>query len=286
MRRAMYLSLRLRRIVVAASTASLSLALLSACATPPPDADTEAVAAYDEVNDPLEPFNRYVFEVNLALDKLLVRPIAEIYRGALPQPVQDGVRNSLDNLDVPRSFVNDLLQGEVDRAGESFARFGGNTLYGVGGIFDVMKGEKDSPPEAGIPPHEEDLGQTLAVWGAPEGPYLMLPLLGPSSTRHAVGRVGDSFINPVSYIVNNEHRLGFSLLRTGLSGIDLRARNIETLDDIERSSIDYYAAIRSLYRQNRAAKIANGKTPATPLPDLSGEFEEDRQAERVSAASE
>ena len=282
----MYLSLALRRIVAVLSTCSLSAVLLAACATPPPESDADARATYDEINDPLEPLNRYVFEVNLALDKLLVRPVAEIYRGTLPQPVRDGVRNSLDNLDVPRTFVHDMLQGEVDRAGESFARFGGNTLYGVAGIFDVMKGAEGTPPEAGIPPHEEDFGQTLAVYGAPEGPYLMLPLLGPSSTRHAIGRVGDSFINPISYAVNNEHRLGFSILRTGLSGLDLRSRNIETLDDIERSSIDYYAALRSLYRQNRAAKISNGKAPATSLPDLSSEFEEDRGAERVSAVTE
>jgi phospholipid-binding lipoprotein MlaA len=282
----MYLSNALRRATNVCLGAVICVPLLTACAMPPPEDDAEALESYREVNDPLEPFNRYVFEVNLALDKLLVRPVAEIYRGTLPQPVQDGVRNSLDNLDVPLTFINDLLQGEVERAGQSFGRFGGNTLYGVAGVFDVMKGAKGTPPEAGVPPHEEDLGQTFAVWGMPEGPYLMLPVLGPSSMRHTLGRVGDSFMDPVSYIPNDEHRLGFTVIRKGLSGIDLRARNIETLDDIERSSIDYYAAIRSLYRQNRAAKIANGRAPATPLPDLSSEFEEDQGEERVSAASE
>lgn len=286
MRSAMFLTLLLRHLRSIASASLIGAVGLAGCAYPPADGDVDAKAAYEEVNDPFEPFNRYVFEVNLAMDKLVVRPVAEIYRGTLPQPVRDGVRNSLENLDVPRTFIHDLLQGEVDRAGNSFARFGGNTLYGVGGIFDVMKGQKGTPPEAGIPPHEEDLGQTLAVWGAPEGPYMMLPVLGPSSLRHTIGRVGDSFINPVSYALNNEHRLGFSILRTGLGGLDLRARNIETLDDIERSSIDYYAAIRSLYRQNRAAKISNGRVPATSLPDLSGEFEEDLAAERVSAVTE
>lgn len=282
----MFMTLLHRHLRAFASTLLFASLALAGCATPPVDGDADAKAAYDEVNDPFEPFNRYVFEVNLAVDKLVLRPVAEIYRGTLPQTVRDGVRNTTANLEVPRTFVHDLLQGEVDRAGQSFARFGGNTLYGVGGFYDVMKGQKGTPPEAGIPPHEEDLGQTLAVWGAPEGPYMMLPVLGPSSMRHTIGRVGDSFINPISYAVNNEHRLGFSILRTGLSGIDLRARNIETLDDIERSSIDYYAAIRSLYRQNRASKIANGRIPASSLPDLSGEFEEDLATERVSAVTE
>ena len=282
----MYLSFALRRLTSGCLSAAFCLPLLFACATQPASDDQEAVEAYDEANDPFEPFNRYVFAVNLALDKLLVRPVAEVYRGVLPQPVQDGVRNSLDNLDIPLTFMNDLLQGETERAGQSFARFGGNTLYGIAGVFDVMRGSPDSPPEAGIPPHEEDLGQTLAVWGVPEGPYLMLPVLGPSSLRHTIGRVGDSFMDPVGYIPNDEHRLGFSLARKGLSGLDLRARNIETLDDIERSSIDYYAAIRSLYRQNRASQIANGRAPTTPLPDLSSEFEEDSGEERVSAVSE
>lgn len=282
----MVLTLLHRHLRTIGSTILLASLALSGCTLPPSDGDADAKAAYREVNDPFEPFNRYVFEVNLAMDKLVVRPVAEIYRGALPQLVRDGVRNSMDNLDVPRTFVHDLLQGEIERAAQSAARFGGNTLYGVGGIHDVMKGQKGTPPEAGIPPHEEDLGQTLAVWGAPEGPYMMLPVLGPSSMRHTLGRVGDSFLNPISYAVKNEHRLGFSILRTGLSGLDLRARNIETLDDIERSSIDYYAAIRSLYRQNRASKIANGKTPATALPDLSADLEEDLSAERVSAVSE
>lgn len=247
---------------------------VAGCATAPPADDEDAVAAYREANDPLEPLNRYFFEVNLGLDKLLLRPIAEIYRGALPRGVQDSVRNVVNNLDTPVTFIHDVLQGEEKRAGESFGRFATNTFIGVGGLFDVAAGDNENG-EGGIPYHEEDLGQTFAVYGAGEGPYLMLPLLGPSNVRDLAGRVGDSFLDPVQYALSNEHRTGFSIARFAAGGIDTRARNIETLDDIERTSIDFYATVRSLYRQQRNAEIANGRPTTAPLPIMSSEFELD-----------
>ena len=231
----------------------------------PPSSDKEAVAAYNEANDPFEPMNRYFFEVNLFLDRLFLRPVAEIYRGATPQLVQDGVRNVLNNLDTPLTFVHDVLQGEKERASDSAGRFLTNTFYGVGGAFDIAAGEGEGRKN-GIPYHSEDMGQTLAVYGMEPGPYLMLPVLGPSNFRDALGKIGDSIIDPVQFIVADEHRMGFSMFRNGARALDSRARNIETLDDIERDAIDFYATIRSLYRQHRAAEIANGKPVKTQMP--------------------
>ena len=268
-------------------SAVIALSWLAAgCASAPPASDKDAVAAYAEANDPIEPLNRYIFELNIGADKLLIRPLAEIYRGALPQGAQDSVRNMTGNLNTPLTFLHDLLQGETERAGQSFGRFTGNTFLGVGGLFDVMAGEEGKDIEAGIPHHSEDLGQTLAVWGASEGPFIMLPILGPSNLRDSIGIVGDSFLDPARFLVDEKNRVGFTVLRRGLRGIDQRARNIETLDDIERNSIDYYATVRSLYRQYRTAQIANGRTPDYPLPEMSGDFEDDIEEERVSSAVE
>jgi phospholipid-binding lipoprotein MlaA len=245
---------------------------ISACASRPPADDKEAVAAYEEANDPLEPLNRYLFEVNLAIDRLFLRPVAEIYRGVAPKLVQDGIRNGLNNLDTPLTFIHDVLQGEEKRAANSTGRFLANTFYGVGGVFDIAAGEGEAGRKHGIPHHSEDLGQTLAVYGVEPGPYLMLPLLGPSNVRDAIGKVGDSFIDPVQFIVDDKNRLGFSLARGGLRGLDSRARNIETLDDIERDAIDFYATVRSLYRQHRAAEIANGRQVELDAPGTSGQL--------------
>ncbi len=253
------------------------VALAAGCATPPPSGDPEALAAYEEANDPLEPLNRYVFEVNRGLDMLVVRPAAEVYRGLIPEVARDSVRNFLDNLSAPVVLVNDLLQGEVDRAGQTFGRFLANTFIGVGGLFDVV-------PD--IEHHDEDFGQTLAVWGAPEGPYLVLPLLGPSPLRDTIGLVPDFYIDPVSLYAGNTDRRWIRTARFALDGIDTRSRNIESLDDIERTSIDFYATVRSLYRQRRADEIRNGRPgPSAPLLDISTDFEEDDGEDKVSVTA-
>ncbi len=277
-----------------APTAWLKLAIagliaavaLTGCATPPPADDKEAVAAYKEANDPLEPLNRYFFEVNRGLDHLFIRPVSEIYRGTLPDNARDSVRSFINNLETPGIFVHDVLQGETDRAWQSFGRFTTNTAVGPLGLNDIAAGENPEKPEAGIPFHDEDLGQTLAVWGVGSGPYLMLPLLGPSNVRDAIGRALNFYINPINYAVPEKNRFGFAFARTAVSGIDIRSRNIESFDEIERGAIDFYATVRSLYRQYRASEIANGRGPANPLPEMSEELEEDNEAERVSSASE
>jgi phospholipid-binding lipoprotein MlaA len=274
-------ALVMRTKILLAALAALVAA--TGCATPPPANDREAMAAFKEANDPLEPLNRYVFEVNRGLDHLFLRPVAEIYRGALPDHARNSVRSFVNNLETPNIFIHDILQGEMGRAGDSFGRFATNTFVGPLGLNDVAAGDNANNPEAGIAYHGEDMGQTLAVWGVSPGPYLMLPLLGPSNVRDAVGLTINFYINPVNYLVRKENRFAFSAGRGAIRAVDTRSRNIESFDEIERGAIDFYATVRSLYRQYRVSEIGNGRGPANPLPEMSEEFEEDNKAERVSS---
>jgi phospholipid-binding lipoprotein MlaA len=225
----------------------------------PPVVTTDRVTEPDE-NDPFEGSNRFFFDVNQALDEVLLRPVAEVYRAVLPDFAQDGVRNFLNNLNSPVIFANDLLQGEGDRAGTTLLRFGLNTTIGVGGLFDVAT-------DMGHPYHDEDFGQTLAVWGVNDGPYFYFLILGPSSARDFTGFVVDRGLDPLTYVGWGDDYEWVPLTRAVVNVIDLRARNIETLDEIERTSVDYYASIRSLYRQSRADAIRNGQ-PSPDLPDF------------------
>jgi phospholipid-binding lipoprotein MlaA len=238
---------------------ALSIAISSGCATAPEPSDTESYAEFRAINDPLEPLNRTVFGFNRALDAMFLRPFADFYRLLLPPPFQRGVHNFLANLRSPVILVNDLLQGEWERAGTTTRRFIVNTTVGVGGLGDPAS-------DFGFPAHNEDFGQTLAVWGLPEGPFLMLPVIGPSNPRDATGLAVDSLIiDPLGLLntmgAEDDWLPTFSLVRFGMTAIDTRAQNIEELDDLEKSSLDFYAAIRSLYRQFRTAEIHQGQPP-------------------------
>jgi phospholipid-binding lipoprotein MlaA len=229
------------------------------CATPPDPSDKEAYAEYEALNDPLEPLNRAVFQVNLAIDAMFLRPWADFYRLMLPPPFREGVHNILTNLRSPVILANDLLQGEFDRAGTTTGRFLINSTLGVGGLADWAT-------DFGLPYHNEDFGQTLAVWGSPEGPFLMLPLLGPSNPRDAAGLAVDSTIlDPFGALntfgASSEWMVTMSYVRWGMTAIDARAQNVDELDDLQKSSLDYYAALRSLYRQFRNAEIYQGHPP-------------------------
>ena len=222
---------------------------------------TTQQVAEEDTNDPFEGSNRVFFEVNQVLDDILLRPVAIGYRAVVPDFARDGVRNFMNNLNSPVIFANDLFQGEGDRAGDTLLRFGINSTIGIGGLFDIAK-------ELGHPYHDEDFGQTLAVWGVGEGPYFYFPLMGPSTARDFTGFVVDRGLDPLTYVNWGDDDLEYvPIARTVLNVIDLRSRNIETLDDIERSSVDYYASIRSLYRQSRADAIRNG-APSQDLPDF------------------
>jgi phospholipid-binding lipoprotein MlaA len=205
-----------------------------------------------DVNDPFEGVNRVFFGLNEVVDDILLRPAAIVYRTIIPRYGRQRIRNVLNNLDSPVVFANDILQGEGDRAGDTLMRFLINSTFGVAGIWDVAT-------DWGHPFHDEDFGQTLAVWGVNEGPYLYFPLLGPSNPRDSVGRVVDIAFDPLTYVNWGDDYENVPLIRTAVNVIDLRSRNIETLDEIERSSVDYYASIRSLYRQVRNDAIRNGE---------------------------
>lgn len=227
---------------------------VSGCAT------TRAVEGPQEINDPFEPFNRLMFNTTLAIDKAVLRPTAIVYRAIFPQPIRDSVRNFLNNLDFPIIFTNDLLQGELARAKVTFVRTVVNTTVGIGGLFDVAD-------RWGFPRHREDFGQTLATLGIGEGPYLFIPLFGPANPRDLFGYGTDLFFQPLTYVDWGDKSY-IPFVRYGVDLIDLRARNIETLDEIEQTSLDYYASVRSLYRQSRNNEINNGASAVEDLPDF------------------
>ena len=237
----------------------LGLVLLAGCATPPSN-DPEALEASKEATDPLEPMNRYFFELNYAADELLFKPLAGWYYVALPNFAQDGVRNVLRNVRSPVVLANDIFQGEGDRAGVTVGRFLVNSTMGVGGLFDIAS-------RIGLDYHDEDFGQTLAIAGVGEGPYLMLPLLGPSNPRDAAGRVVDMLFDPLTYIGIFGGVDNIGLAAAVVDGLDTRARNLKTLDEIRKGSLDYYATIRSLYRQRRNDEINNGEAPVEGVGD-------------------
>lgn len=198
-------------------------------------------------NDPLEVPNRMFFAFNEAVDFMVIRPIAVTYRYIVPTGVRNSVRNFLRNLRTPVTLANDLLQGDLERAEATFARFLINSTVGLLGLFDIAA-------ESGIPYHDEDFGQTLGSYGAGEGFYLVLPILGPSNLRDAGGRIVDLLLDPLTYLAPTEVGLG----RAALTGVDFRSRNIDELDALKADSLDFYARIRSLYRQNRESEINNG----------------------------
>lgn len=212
-------------------------------------------------NDPYEHFNRQVFDFNRGVDKAVIKPVAEAYVEGVPVPVRDSLHNFFVNIDLPITFANDLLQGELERGSETFLRFTVNTTIGLGGLVDVATNEFHWPF------HTEDFGQTLAVWGVQEGPYLVLPIVGPDPPRDAAGQVVDIAFDPLTY-VNFHGAFWVSAGKAVLEGIDLRSRNLESLDSIERQSIDFYASVRSLYRQNRNNEIRNGAPDVSNLPNL------------------
>ena len=194
--------------------------------------------------------------------------MAELYVLILPDEGQEAVGNFLDNLRSPVVLANDLLQGEMKRAWITTKRLAINSTVGLGGTMDVAD-------KWGIKPHSEDLGQTFAVWGVPDGFYLVLPIFGPSNPRDAVGKFLDSYLDPVSHWLDNTHRDDWSTARTVVGGVDEFAGVMDDLQKLKETSIDYYAALRSISRQKRKAEIRNGAPSDAPLPDLKYDFNAD-----------
>lgn len=244
----------------------MALVMLVACASAPKN-DPEAVAEFQKLNDPIEPFNRGIFGFNQAIDRGIIKPVTDAYREIAPEELRRGVHNFLNNLRTPVILANSVLQGEIKRAAVTLVRFLINSTIGIAGFSDQAAG-------MGFEYYNEDFGQTLGAWGIPEGPYVMLPVLGPSNPRDAVGLIVDFFLDPINYWATNTDRQYVTISRTAVQGIDTRDQLWDTLNDLERSSIDFYAAIRSLYRQRRTDEIKNGGSPTKqPTPRFSGDFE-------------
>ena len=205
--------------------------------------------------DCFEGLNRVTFAINQSLDKVIFKPVAKGYR-SLPSPVRTGTSNALINLSSLITVPNNILQGEFKTAGVNTGRFAINTTVGILGIFDVAE-------KMGFSEYEkEDYGQTLGTWGVGAGCYLVLPVLGPSTVRDTVGSFinvlgGDPYYNASTH-GNNEYLSDSLYIKTKiLSGVDFRAKNLESIDNLEKNSMDFYASVRSLYLQDRQQKIAN-----------------------------
>lgn len=228
--------------------ASLCVSALTGCATRPPASDPDALAEYNETNDPLEPTNRVFYVINNGLDTILLRPAAQAYRFVFPQPVRTGVHNLLANLSTPVLLGNDILQAKPRRAGDTTMRFLINTTAGVVGVFDLAK-------DWGYPAHDADFGITLALWGLPEGPFLFLPVLGPSNPRDAVGFGVDTAMDPFTWVGQGAAVTALDWSRYVVSAVDQRERVLDAVDQIKKTALDPYATFRSLYRQHRASQI-------------------------------
>ncbi len=244
----------------AALVGTLSTAAFAEEATAP----RQQAQQSSDISDPFEYVNRGIFEVNIFLDEIALKPLAAWY-GVLPDRAREGTHNFLANLKTPWVAVNDAAQGEGSRFGTSVARFFINTLLGFFGTFDPAA-------HMGLPAHDEDAGQTFAVWGAGEGPYIMLPVFGPSNMRDTLGFAVDSFLDPVNFAASRSDKLDWApFARGALTGIDARQRNAQTIEDLKRSSTDYYATIRRVYTERRRAAIRNAAGSETiPVPRMSG----------------
>lgn len=249
-------SLNTSRTATLLLAAALTLSL-AACATPPTDPAERA--EFDKTNDPLEPFNRDVLDFNLWVNRNALTPVAREYVDLVPEGGRNAIRHFLDNLGEPIVFANNVLQGEFKRASDTAVRFVMNTTFGIGGTFDFAT-------KAGLEKQTGDFGQTLYSWGVDDGPYLVLPILGPSNPRDAVGFGVDSYGDPWGQLAGDFNYWYLGIVRGAVNGIDMWSRNMDNFDQLQKSAIDFYSELRTVFRQNRASVLRHGE-PA-PLPDL------------------
>ena len=236
-------------------TASLIAIMLTTSVNADTDGEISLSNKTKPVKDCFESLNRATFSLNMSLDKVIFKPIAKGYRN-LPSPVRTGTSNALNNISSLVTIPNNILQGEFKAAGINTGRLAINTTVGVLGIFDVAE-------KMGFSEYEkEDYGQTLGKWGVGAGCYMVIPVLGPSTVRDTVGSFlnvlgGDPYYN-VSTHGNNEYLTDKVYMTTKvISGIDFRAKNLQSIDNLEKNAMDFYASVRSLYLQDRQQKIAN-----------------------------
>ncbi len=236
-----FATLRSGAIAVAAA-ATLALA---GCASAPNT---------DSPPDPLEPANRAMLKMNDGVETVVVKPVDTVYRGVVPDVARKMLSNAHANIASPVTFVNDLLQGEPRRASETLMRFLINSTIGFGGLVDVASA-------GGIAVHDEDFGQTLAVWGVRPGPYLVVPLLGPSNFRDLVGTGVDVVTDPLFWLMGGPGS-SISTADAALQGSSLLITYDDARDDLDllrQSSVDFYEALRNVYHQHRQFEILNGR---------------------------
>ncbi|MDH3700212.1 MAG: VacJ family lipoprotein [Alphaproteobacteria bacterium] len=253
----------------------LAILMITGCAS----TKTEDPVANSEISDPIEPVNRVFFDFNIFLDRWLLRPVTRFYVNVVPEFLRLGIHNILDTVRLPVVAVNDLLQGEIERFGQTVGRFTVNVATGFG-ILDTA-GEL-------APGHEEDLGQTLAVWGVPGGPYLVLPFLGPTNIRDSIATAAETYGEPLGWVIDRYYNdtilYSYSGGRTALTILDKRAQVLGQIEELEKTSLDFYATIRSLYVQKRRDEIRNGdETDPLPIPEIT--FEPESEPKPVSQQS-
>jgi len=243
--------LRFQRALLASVLALLALRAVPAAAAADPDPlfdDEDELYADAGPWDPIEPLNRGVLRVNLVIDRWVLAPVVRAYDFVLPAPARRAVRRALVNIDSPAVVVNDLLQGSPIEAMVTLTRFGVNSTIGIAGLFD---------PAAALflPPHQTDFGETLALAGVPNGPYLVLPLVGPTTARNASGYAVDFLFRPTTYLLTPFAQIVWIGFTEGGTGFTTRAAHAEALEALEASAIDYYAALRSAWWQDSEAGV-------------------------------
>lgn len=257
------------RGALAVLTLAACLAPAAAFAQDAPAPETAPVAAapiepHDD-GDPWEGFNRAMFAAHEVADRAVLEPVARGYRAVTPSPVRNSVRAFLRNLQSPVIFANDLLQGEFERAGRTVVRFGLNSTVGFLGLFDPATG-------LGIERHDEDFGQTLGVWGVDSGPYIFIPLLGPSTLRDGAGRIVDNAFDPFNY-AQFENVETFRAARGAIGAVSARESVLDAVEGIRRDSMDPYASIRTSYLLLRQSAVQNGRGNVQDLPDFEDTYD-------------
>ena len=246
----------------------LIMACLSLGACSSPKQSDFTVDTGSVIYDPNENFNRKMMSFNMAVDHAVINPVIEGYRTVAPPPARSGIRNFLRNLRTPVNLANQILQGDLQGTHDTLVRGIVNTTVGLGGLFDVAGHE-------GIEYESEDFGQTLAVWGVGHGPYMVVPFIGASSLRDYSGYFVDSFADPLRWYLFNIDEKNIYYAKFGMDYLDIRDSLYDTLSELERSSFDYYAAVRSTYYQHRRALVYDNKpASSTELPDIP-DFDDD-----------
>jgi phospholipid-binding lipoprotein MlaA len=200
-------------------------------------------------DDPFEPWNRAMYDVHQVVDGGFIKPAVQAYVDVTPKPIQHGIHNFFQNLDDVVSIINDFLQWKLDKAGNDMGRVMINSFFGLGGIIDIAS-------DAGIERGDEDFGQTFGVWGIPQGPYLFIPVLGPTTVRDGTGLIVRAYASPLSYVIVDVPTRN---ILYGIGFVDYRAQALEAEKLVDQASIDKYTFIRRAYLQRRDYLVRDGK---------------------------